>query len=405
MISPEIVSTIEIKYKKLKPNLNERVRRHWAASEAMALGYGGISAVYKATNIAISTIRIGIRELEKSNENLDQNQIRKKGGGRKKATEHNPEIISILDTLIKPFSRGDPMSPLRWTCKSTRNLADEVCKQGYEISHNTLCQVLHEMGYSLQANKKTSEGKSHPDRNAQFENINSSAEKELAAGNPFVSVDSKKKEAVGNFKNNGREWRQKGDPRKTKMHDFPEKKKGKVAPHGLYDGNLNNGWVTLGIDHDTAEFAVGSISKWWYKKGCKVYPNAKKLTITADCGGSNGYKNRLWKYVLQKFANKTGLVIQVHHFPPGTSKWNKIEHKLFSFITQNWRATPLTSRAMIVNMIRSTTTRTGLKVDCVIDTKKYPTGKKVSDEEFKKINIKYSEFHGEWNYIISPQNA
>lgn len=407
MIPPETVETIRRKYEAIKDDFNERARRHWAASEAMVLGYGGITAVHKATGIAISTIRAGLRELKTfskaSGIKQDAKRIRKKGGGRKKLTEHDPGLIAALNSLVEPFTRGDPMSPLRWTCKSTRTLAKELCKQKHEVSHTKVDTLLHEMGYTLQGNKKADEESSHPDRNAQFGHINNSVKKELAAGEPVVSVDSKKKELVGNFKNQGREWRPKGQPEEVSMHDFAIKGIGKVAPHGIYDLKLDEGWVTVGIDHDTAEFAVGSISKWWQDKGCKRYPNAKRLTITADCGGSNGYRNRLWKYRLQRFANKTGLVIQVHHFPPGTSKWNKIEHKLFSFISRNWRGRPLLSHAVIVNMIASTRTNTGLTVDCVLDTGKYPTGKKVPDDDFKKINIKYDEFHGEWNYTISPQ--
>jgi len=407
MIAPKTVATIRMKYEALNTDFNERTRRHWAASEAMVLGYGGITAVHKATGIAISTIRIGLRELQTTATPSDIKQevkhVRKNGGGRKKLTEHDSEIIPVLNSLIEPFTRGDPMSPLRWTCKSTRTLAKKLCNQKHKISHSKVCDLLHGMGYTLQANKKTRGDSNHPDRNAQFEYINNSVKKEQVAGEPVVSVDTKKKELIGDFKNPGREWRPKGQPEKVRIHDFPLKGLGKVTPHGIYDLKLDRGWVTVGIDHDTAEFAVESISKWWQKSGCRAYPNARKLTITADCGGSNGYKNKLWKYKLQKFANKTGLTIHVHHFPPGTSKWNKIEHRLFSFISQNWRGRPLLNHAVIVNMIASTRTNTGMKVDCVLDAKKYPTGKKVSGEDFKKINIKYDKFHGEWNYAISPQ--
>lgn len=407
MIPPKTVANVHKKYQALRTDLNERTRRHWAASEAMVLGHGGIAAVHKATGIAVSTIRTGLRELQTETVSATKQGVRQRvrriGGGRKELVKHDPGIIPALESLVEPFTRGDPMSPLRWTCKTTRTLAEELRSQKHEISHTKVCGLLHDMGYTLQANRKTKEGPSHPDRNAQFQYINDSAKKELAAGEPVISVDSKKRELVGDFKNPGREWRPKGQPREVSLHDFATEELGKVAPHGIYLLNRNKGWVTVGIDHDTAEFAVASISKWWQRKGSKAYPNARKLTITADCGGSNGYKNRLWKYELQEFANRTGLVVKVHHFPPGTSKWNKIEHQLFSFISMNWRGRPLFTHATIVNLIASTRTKTGLEVDCVLDTNKYPAGKKVSDEDFEKINLKPDEFHGEWNYTISPQ--
>jgi len=402
IIPQETISIIQRKYEIMKSNLNEQTRRLWAATEAIGLGYGGISAVHKATRIAISTIRIGLNEIK--NGNIDSECIRRKGGGRKKITEHDPEIIQALEKLIEPFTRGDPESLLLWTCKSTRILAEELCHQNHKISHNKVYELLSKRGYSLQSNKKTKEGSSHSDRNAQFEYINNSVKKEIFLGEPAISVDSKKKELVGNFKNPGREWRPKGQPREVMMHDFPIKSLGKVIPHGIYEIDRNVGWVTLGIDHDTAEFAVASIWKWWNMNKSRTYSDAKKLTITVDCGGSNGYRNRLWKYELQKFSNKTGLIIQVHHLPPGTSKWNKIEHRLFSFISQNWKGRPHLTHATIINTISSTKTKTGLKVDCVLDIEKYPTGKKISDDDFNKINIQRHEFHGEWNYNIYPQN-
>lgn len=404
MVPQETIEIIRRKYDAIKPELDERARRYWAASEAMVLGYGGITAVHKATSIAISTIRIGLSELqEPSNTPADRKKrrIRREGGGRKKIIDGDITLINDLENLIEPHTRGDPESPLRWTCKSTRNLAEELNSKGHNISHVTVSNLLHNMGYSLQSNRKTKDRASHPDRNAQFEHINNSVREEIATGEPVISVDSKKKELVGDFKNPGCEWRPKGEPEKVRIHDFPIKDLGKVTPHGIYELEQNHGWVTVGIDHDTAEFAVSSIRKWWQKK-IHEYPHARKLTITADCGGSNGYKNKLWKHELQKFANTTHLPVQVHHFPPGTSKWNKIEHKLFSFISQNWRGRPLLSHTMIINMIASTKTKTGLKVDCVLDTNTYPTGKKVSEEDLKKINIKHDKFHGEWNYMIHP---
>lgn len=407
MVPQETIEIVQRKYNAIKPELDERARRHWAASEAMVLGHGGITAVHKATGIAISTIRIGLSELQKpinASAEGKKRRIRREGGGRKKIIDSDITLINDLENLIEPHTRGDPESPLRWTCKSTRNLAEELNRKGHNISHVTVSNLLHNLGYSLQSNRKTKDGASHPDRNAQFEYINNSVRKEIAAGESVISVDSKKKELVGDFKNPGREWRPKGEPEEVRVHDFPIKNLGKVTPYGIYELERNHGWVMVGIDHDTAEFAVSSIRKWWQKKGHERYPHIKKLTITADCGGSNGYKNRLWKHELQKFANTTGLAVQVHHLPPGTSKWNKIEHKLFSFISQNWRGRPLLSRTMIINMIASTKTKTGLKVDCVLDTNTYPTGKKVSEEDLKKINIKHDKFHGEWNYTIYPQN-
>ncbi len=407
MVPQETIEIIRRKYNAIRPDLDERARRHWAASEAMVLGYGGITTVHKATSIAISTIRIGLSELQKPiNAPADRKKrrIRGEGGGRKKIIDSDITLINDLENLIEPHTRGDPESPLHWTCKSTRNLAEELNRKGHNTSHVTVGNLLHNMGYSLQSNRKTKDGASHPDRNAQFEYINNSVRKEVAADESVISVDSKKKELVGDFKNPGREWRPKGEPEGVRMHDFPIKDLGKVTPYGIYELERNHGWVTVGIDHDTAEFAVSTIRKWWQKKGCGRYSHTKKLTITADCGGSNGYKNKLWKHELQKFANTTGLAVQVHHFPPGTSKWNKIEHKLFSFISQNWRGRPLLSHTMIINMIASTKTKTGLKVDCVLDTRTYPTGKKVSEEDLKRINIKHDKFHGEWNYTIYPQN-
>lgn len=393
--------TIRDKYKKLGPSLNEKSRRLFLGYEAKLLGRGGISLISRATGITRNTIRRGIKDLDDPAV-ISNNRIRNPGGGRKKLTEKNSGLKSDLKKLIEPLTRGDPESPLCWTALSTRNLETALNKKGHKITHTTIASILRSEGFSLQANRKTKEGIDHPDRNAQFLFISESVEKEIDDSQPVISVDSKKKELVGNFKNGDRELRPKGRPEKVNMHDFPDKELGKVTPHGIYELKPNDGWITLGIDHDTAEFAVSSIRKWW-KKSHKKYVNADKLTITADCGGSNGYRNKLWKYELQKFANETGLIIKVHHFPPGTSKWNKIEHKLFSFITKNWRGRPLLSHAMIVNTIASTKTKTGLSVECVLDTGNYPTGKKVAEEEFRKINLKKDKFHGEWNYMIEPQ--
>ncbi len=409
MITSDKIETLGKKYLLLMPNLNECTRRQWAATEALALGHGGITAVHKATGIALSTICIGLNELKYTscvlgNTNHGHKRVRKEGGGRKKISDHNPELISALDSLVEPHTRGDPMSPLRWTCKSTRNLANELLQQKYLVSHSSVANILHEQKYSLKSNRKTDEGKSHPDRNAQFEYINEKVKSFHEKKQPSLSVDTKKKELVGNFKNNGREWLAKGISTKVKVYDFPEKDVGKAAPYGVYDILQNNGFVNVGISNDTAAFAVESIRQWWYQIGKQSYTHAKEILITADCGGSNGYRVRLWKLELQKLADELGLSISVSHFPPGTSKWNKIEHRLFSFITKNWRGKPLIDYVTIVELIAATKTNAGLKVYCRLDKKTYPKGIKISDEELNKIKIKYDEFHGEWNYTIMPQN-
>lgn len=331
-------------------------------------------------------------------------RLRKEGGGRKSCVEKDKTLEADLDRLIEPTVRGDPESPLRYTIKSTRVLAKELNAQGHQIGYSTVALLLNQKGYSLQANNKTREGTTHPDRNAQFEFINQSVKTQIEKREPVISVDTKKKELVGDFKNNGKEWCLKGKPTKVRMHDFEIPELGKVAPYGVYDLQLNQGWINLGIDNDTAEFSVESIRRWWKKIGKPKYSNATALTITADCGGSNSYRARLWKTELQKLANQTGLSIRVHHFPPGTSKWNKIEHRLFSFISQNWRGKPLLTHAVIINLIAATTTTTGLKVECILDKNKYPTGKKISNEEYASINLQPENFHGEWNYTIKPNN-
>lgn len=395
-----IESKIKQKYDLLKDELNERTKRLFAAAEAHSLGHGGITIVSNATGLERHTIGRGIKELFNKTK-LSTDRIRKPGAGRKKTKDKDKTLIPDLEEILEPTTRGDPQSPLRWTTKSVRNLSKELNKK-HKTSHRMVAEILHEKNFSLQANKKTKEGIQHPDRNAQFENINRKVKEQQSKGNPVISVDAKKKENVGNFKNSGREWCPKGKPEEVQVHDFIDKELGKVCPYGVYDIMKNEGWINLGIDHNTAQFAVESIRQWWKMMGKKQYHKAKSIFITADAGGSNSVRNRLWKYELQKLANELKKSIIVSHFPPGTSKWNKIEHRLFSFISKNWRARPLTCLQVIVNLISSTTTETGLKVKCRIDTNKYETGIWISDEEMQKINIKKDEFLGEWNYIISP---
>ena len=392
---------IRNKFLAINPTLNELSRRRWVATEAKALGRGGISTVFRATGVNRNTIMKGIKEIENKNA-IEPNRLRKKGGGRKTIIEKNPKLEESILEIVESTSSGDPENPLRYTTKSVRKLQREIEKKGYKISYPSIAEILHKNKFSLQANNKSIEGKQHPNRNEQFEFINQDVKTQIAKKEPVISVDAKKKELVGNFKNNGKEWKSKGNPTKVKVHDFEDKILGKIAPYGIYDIDKNNGWINLGIDHDTAEFAVKSIRKWWMKIGKSKYPKAKTLTITADSGGSNGYRTRLWKWEIQKFSNKTGLSIRVRHFPPGTSKWNKIEHRLFSFISKNWRGKPLLTHAVIINLITATKTEKGLKVGCVLDKNKYPTGIRISDEEYAKINIYPEKFHGDWNYIIKP---
>jgi len=392
---------ISKKYNLLKPFLNEKSKRLFAAAEAISLG--NISLVSRAMDISEETIKKGCNELE-SGESISDDKIRVPGGGRKKVVDKDPTVVSDLETLIEPTSRGDPESPLRWTSKSTRKLAEELKKMGHKVSHSRVADMLHVLGYSLQANKKTIEGTSHPDRDQQFNYINEKCKAFQEERQPVISVDAKKKESVGNFKNNGKELCPIKEPINVNVYDFKDKELGKVNPYGVYDIFSNEGWVSVGLDNDTASFAVESIRRWWYLMGCKVYPDAKKLMITADCGGSNGYRVRLWKVELQKLADETGLEISVCHFPPGTSKWNKIEHRLFSYITLNWRGKPLTSYEVIVNLIAATTTSKGLKVKCVLDKNAYPKGIKIMKEEIEELGIIRDEFHGEWNYIFKPRN-
>jgi transposase len=391
------------KYRLLAGGLDERAIRRWAAAEALSLGRGGTAAVARATGIAESTIRRGRRELD-SEEVPEPGRVRRPGAGRKPLTETDPTLLGDLERLVDDTSRGDPEAPLRWTAKSLRNLACELRDQGHRVSAASVAPLLRRLGYSLQANAKTREGAKHPDRDAQFAHINETVTTALASGDPVISVDTKKKELIGDFKNAGRELRPKGDPERVRTHDFKDKQLGKVNPYGVYDVAEDAGWVSVGIDNDTAQFAVASIHGWWEQLGRGRYPAAQTLTITADCGGSNGYRTRLWKTELQRLADETGLHIRVCHFPPGTSKWNKIEHRLFSFISMNWRAKPLISRQVVIDLINATTTRTGLEVFARLDERTYPKGLKVSDADLAAVQLEGNAFHPEWNYTIKPSD-
>lgn len=399
-------AAIASRYEKLRGELNERSRRLFVAAEALAFGRGGIGAVARATGVVPSTICMGLRDIraiEEGAEPFDPKRVRRPGGGRKSVIATDETLLTDLEALVAPDTRGDPMSPLRWTCKSLRRLSSQLAGMGHRVSVNIVSAGLRKLGYSLQANSKTREGSQHPDRNAQFEHINAQVSQQLAAGEPAISVDTKKKELVGDFKNGGRELRPMGEPEPVRVHDFIDKELGRVNPYGIYDIAKNTGWVSVGIDHDTAEFAVHAIRRWWWEMARFAYPNATRLLITADGGGSNGSRVRLWKTKLQDLSDELGIPIAVCHLPPGTSKWNKIEHKLFSFITQNWRGKPLVSHQVIVNLISSTTTKTGLKVHCEIDPNIYPAGQKVSDEQLAAVNLWRDDFHGDWNYEIRPR--
>ncbi len=400
------IEQIESKYRTLVSVLDERARRHWAATEARAYGWGGVSAVSDATGMSPNTIRKGLSEVAARQAEPDietTSRLRKAGGGRWRLTDTDPQLSEALDRLVAPLTRGDPQSALRWTCKSTSHLAQELSRQGHPISARAVAHLLNEAGYSLQGNRKTLEGTAHPDRNTQFEYINAKVKRFQRRGQPVISVDTKKKELVGPYKNNGREWQRKGEPERVDIHDFPDPELGKVIPYGVFDMSRNEGWVSVGIDHDTAQFATQAIGRWWKKMGARRYPNARELLITADGGGSNGSRCRLWKVELQALADRLGLPIQVCHFPPGTSKWNKIEHRMFCHITQNWRGRPLVSHEVIVNLIANTTTRAGLKIRAELDRGKYPTGIKISDAELASLNLKLDKFHGDWNYLILPK--
>lgn len=394
--------TIRSKYKVLAPHLNERSRRLFAALEAQELGYGGISLVSGATKISRRAIHVGLREIAEGS-SLPADRIRAVGGGRKSAEHNDPELPEKLEGLVDPLSRGDPTSALRWTCKSTRVLSAKLERLGHRASPRLVAKLLYAMKYSLQGNQKTQEGKQHPDRNAQFEYINSQALKNMRSRNPVISVDTKKKELIGNYKNNGTQWRRQGTARQVNSHDFPNPEVPRAHPYGIYDLAKNTGWVNVGTSHDTASFAVASIRRWWTSCGKKLYPKAKCLMITADAGGSNGTRLRLWKWELQRLADETGLPIKISHFPPGTSKWNKIEHRLFSFISKNWQGEPLINYETIVRLIAATKTSAGLRVACKLDKRKYRTGMKVTDRQMATVKIKRNDFHGDWNYQILPR--
>lgn len=403
------IDRIRRKYQTLRSVLDERARRLWAGTEAKELGWGGVTTVAQATGLSRMTVRAGMVELQTAGRTRGKKvvtapRIRRRGGGRKTLSEHDPQLLAVLEALIEPTARGEPDSPLRWTIRSTRVLADTLRRKGHPVSHTAVANLLDEAGFSLQANRKTREGKSHPDRDAQFHYINRLVRRLQRRGQPAISVDTKKKELVGDFKNGGREYRRRGRPAKVRVHDFADKLLGKAIPYGVYDLANNEGWVSVGITHDTAEFASATIQRWWTKMGRRRFPQATELLITADGGGSNGSRTRLWKTALQQLANKTGLTLIVCHFPPGTSKWNKIEHRLFSFVTQNWRGKPLVTVQAIVELIGNTRTTKGLIVKAALDPNDYPTGKNVSNEELSQVSLQRHMFHGDWNYTIRPNH-
>lgn len=396
-----IVNRVRCKYIALVEDLDERGRRRWAATEALSIGRGGIAAVAEATGLSDRTVRNGIREI-KEGRVVPAERQRRSGGGRKPLETGQPDLVEAIEALVEPTERGDPQSPLRWTCKSLTNLQAELLRQGYTVGRTKISAVLRGLGYSLQGNRKTREGKDHPDRDAQFEHINKRVKAYRRGGRPAISVDTKKKENLGEKANVGREYRPKGAPREVDTHDFPDKKKGKAIPYGVYDIHQNEAAVSIGITRDTAEFAVEAIRRWWKKLGKKRYPKPTRLLISADAGGSNGHRNRLWKFELQKLANEIGVTIEVCHYPPGTSKWNKVEHRLFCHITRNWRGVPLETHQVVVNLVSSTRTSEGLEVHCWLDENDYPKGRKISDAEMDTIHIKRNKFHGDWNYEILP---
>jgi Rhodopirellula transposase DDE domain len=406
-----ILDVVRAKFDRLRPLMDERMRRQWAASEALSLKRGGATVVARATGLSRSTIGQGMRELrERANLGIEDEtcvwevppRIRRPGGGRHPLKVNDPTLVRDLEALIEPCSRGDPQSPLRWTCKSTRNLAEALSRHGHRVSYQTVALMLHDLGYSLQALRKTREGGSHPDRDAQFRHINHQVIASQGQGQPVVSVDTKKKGRVGDFKNAGREWQPGGTPEEVRVYDFKDKQLGKAIPRGVYDLTWDEGWVSVGVDHDTAQFAAETLLRWWQEMGSQVYPEAARLLITADSGGSNGSRSRLWKVVIQGLADLLGFPISVCHFPPGTSKWNQIEHRMSSHLTQNWRGRPLVSRAVIVELIGQTTTRTGLEIQAELDTGADKKGIKVTDNELAAVRITRDDFHGEWNYTISP---
>jgi Rhodopirellula transposase DDE domain len=406
------LDTVRTKFELLRPLMDERMRRQWAASEALSLPRGGVTVVAKATGLSRTTIGEGMRELRERTDLAIEDEIcvselpervRRPGGGRHPLREDDATLIRDLEALIEPTTRGDPQSPLRWTCKSTRNLAEALALQGHQVSYPTVAVLLKALGYSLQSNRKTREGGSHADRDAQFAHISGQVRAFQERGQPVVSVDTKKKELVGDFKNAGREWQPVGAPEEVRIYDFQDKRLGKVIPRGVYDVTWDEGWVSVGIDHDTAPFAAETLRRWWQEMGSLAYPEATSLLITADSGGSNSRRSRLWKVSVQELADLLGLPISVCHFPPGTSKWNPIEHRMFCHITQNWRGRPLVSRGVVVNLIGHTTTRTGLEIQAELDTNSYESGIKVTDEELATVRITRDKFHGEWNYTISPR--
>lgn len=401
-----VIQGIASRYASLSTLMDERMRRQWAAAEARSYGWGGIRAVSRATGLSPNTISKGLVELETHEANPSaprSGRLRKPGAGRQRACVADPGLAAALERLVDPVTRGDPQSPLRWTCKSTTQLARELTRQGHPVSPRTVGRLLKASGYSLQGNRKTKEGADHPDRNAQFEHINGTVADFQKRGQPVISVDTKKKELVGQFRNGGREWHRKREPIEVRVHDFMDKELGKAIPYGVYDLANNEGWVSVGITHDTAEFAAATVRRWWDEMGHDRFGNGTELLITADGGGSNGARSRLWKVALQQLADTTGLTLTVCHFPPGTSKWNKIEHRLFSFITQNWRGKPLITVQAIVQLIGNTRTATGLTVRAALDPQEYPSGKKVSNHELKDVHLKKHKFHGEWNYTIRPR--
>ena len=405
MQDAQVIARIRTKYRSLEVEMDERMQRQWAATEARDVGWGGITAVAESTGMSRTTITTGLRELMLPEEERvrEASRVRRPGGGRKSVTEMDPGLFAALEALVEPTTRGDPESPLRWTCKSTQNLADELTRQNHPVRARTVARLLREAKYSLQGNRKTREGASHEDRNAQFEFINASVQRFIKREQPAISVDAKKKEKIGDFKNGGQEWFPQGEPEEVRVYDFLIKSLGKATPYGVYDLLQNQGWVSVGIDHDTAQFAVNSIRRWWNEMGEQRFPQAHELLITADGGGSNSHRSRLWKVSLQDLADELGIRLYVCHFPPGTSKWNKIEHRLFSFITKNWRARPLVNLEVIVNLIASTTTRTGLIVKAALDTNHYPDKIKVTDEQLGRVRLKPNPFHGEWNYTLLPR--
>ena len=404
MPDAQIVEWIRHKYLAIVGELDERARRRWAAAEARSLGWGGISAVAEATGISDRTIRNGIRELQ-GPDPLPPDRQRRSGAGRLSRENAQPELTEALEALIEPHERGDPMSPLRWTCKSIRTLARELRAQGFEVGSTKVGELLKTLGYSLQANRKTIEGKQHPDRNAQFEHIARRVKARQRRGEPAISIDTKKKESLGKMKNSGKTYCRKGKPTEVKSHDFPDKELGKAVPYGVYDLINNEAGVSVGIGHDTAEFAVASIRRWWKRLGNKRYPTAKRLLITADSGGSNNPRTRLWRWELQRLADETGLILEVCHYPPGTSKWKKIEHRLFCHITRNWRGIPLETLEVVVNLIGATRTEEGLEVHAWLDGKKYEKGLKVNEADLAEVCIKRNKFHGDWNYEIHPRQS